>query len=402
MVALPIQSKLVPPIISLIGINWILELNFIEKYRRIQSQARAKYLLSFGIIYILYLIGTLYSSQMGTQEGALFNLEVKLSLWVFPLLFATLDFRMFKANFRNRMLYAYIGGCVVSMILIFNNAVFKYFQTSNPNVFYYTELGFTHHPSYLALYFTFAVAVLLVWIFQHPSGNKTKRNAAFILILAFHLFIVLLSSKAGIMSTVLLYLLVVFYLIVYKEIRSRIYTAIVLLTLFLITLSFFPRSYSRFYNAESALESEPSTTSQESSVARLLVWESSFHIIRQHPIFGVGTGDVEPELMKIYKEKNIKVAVEGTLNAHNQYLQTAIALGLIGLIVLVASLFVPAWYAFRRKQLLYLGFLVIFAFNILVESMLERQAGVTFYALFNSFLFYFAFMGSSGSIPEES
>ena len=48
-------------------------------------------------------------------------------------------------------------------------------------------------------------------------------------------------------------------------------------------------------------------------------------------------------------------------------------------------------YAFRKKHLLYLLFLGIIAFNLLVESMFERQAGVVFYALFNSFLFYYAY-----------
>ena len=401
MFALPIHSKLVPPIISLIGINWILEFNFRQKYKRIVASPYSKYLLSFGIIWLLYAIGALYSNQMGTQKGALFNLEIKLSLWVFPLLFTTLDFRRFKPNFRNRMLYAYVAGCLISVLLIFNNAVFSYFQTNSTDVFYYIKLGFTHHPSYLAMYYTFAIAVLLTWILSHPQGNTSKRNAAFFLILVFQLFIVLLSSKAGIMATALLYLLVIAYHILKREKRSGIMTSVILLAVFLGTLAFFPKSYSRFYNAEEAIENAPSTSTQDGSVARVLVWQSSLEIIKKHPFFGVGTGDVEPELMKIYKEKDIQIALDETLNAHNQYLQTFIALGLAGFLMLAAILMIPAWYSFQRKHLLYLAFLTIFAFNMLVESMLERQAGVTFYAFFNSFLFYFAFVHPEGSELQE-
>lgn len=401
-VFLPIHGRVVPAIIGLIGLNWILELNFMEKYKRIMASTRSKYLLSFGIIYLLYGIGTLYSSQMHGQDGALFNLEVKLSLWVFPLLFATLDFDKLKAGFENRFLYAYVTGCFISVILIFNNAVFSYFKTDSTDVFYYVKLGFVHHPSYLALYLTFAIAVLLTWIFQHLHGNIFKRNSAILLVLIFQLFIILLSSKAGILATVLVYLLMIGFQLIHRGKRSTILITGMLLVSFLISLSFFPASYSRFYSAESALENEPDVDSQDGSVARVMVWRSSLDIIKHHPLFGVGTGDVEPELMKQYQEENISVAMEKNLDAHNQYLQTAIALGVLGFLALIASLIIPAWYAFRNKHLLYLAFLVIFAFNILVESMMERQGGVVFYALFNSFLFYFAYTASSGSKPKQA
>jgi len=244
------------------------------------------------------------------------------------------------------------------------------------------------------------IAVLLNWIFRYPGGNTFKRNLAFILILIFQLFIVLLSSKAGILALAMTYMLVILYYLVYRGHRTSILISGTLLIAFLLTLSFFPQSYSRFYNAESALENELDTDSEESSVARILIWQTSLELIKKNPLFGVGTGDVELELMKLYKEKNIKLAVDETLNAHNQYLQTFIALGIIGFVALIASFVFPAVYAFRKKQLLYLLFLAIFAFNLLVESMLERQAGVVFYALFNSFLFYYSFSENPPSDPE--
>ncbi len=390
--AFPIHNKLAPPIISLIGINWLLELNFREKIRRIRALSGSGHLLSFAILYLLYLIGTLYSGNLHGQTGALFNLEVKMSLWVFPLLFATVEFERFGPEFRKKVLSAFLFGNLVSLILVFNKAVFNYFQSGSTDAFYYVLLAYPQHPSYLALFFTFAIAVVLVWLFENLREQSGKRVLAILLILVFQLFVVLLSSKAGILSVVLLYTLAIGYHLFHREERkgTRSVISASLLILFLVTLSFFPRSYSRFYSAETALESEPEASSNESSVARILVWQSSLEIIREHPFLGVGTGDVEPELMKVYQEKNIRFAFDESLNAHNQYLQTFIALGLAGFATLVALLLVPAWFAFRRKQLLYLALLAVFAFNLLVESMLERQAGVVFYAFLNSFLFYYS------------
>jgi O-antigen ligase len=173
--------------------------------------------------------------------------------------------------------------------------------------------------------------------------------------------------------------------------------AVGLIVTFLFTLSLFPKSYSRFYAAESAVENEPDISSQDGSMARILVWQTAIEIIKKHPLTGVGTGDVEPELMKLYAQKNIQIAMDESLNAHNQFLQTFLALGIIGFLVLVAVLIIPGIFAFRHSQLLYVLFLVMFALNLLVESMLERQAGVVFYGLINSYLFYFAYGEVEGS-----
>jgi hypothetical protein len=56
--------------------------------------------------------------------------------------------------------------------------------------------------------------------------------------------------------------------------------------------------------------------------------------------------------------------------------------------LLIIYLVVPGWFAIRRIHFIYFSFLAVFAFNILVESMLEVQAGVIYYAFFNALLFF--------------
>ena len=153
----------------------------------------------------------------------------------------------------------------------------------------------------------------------------------------------------------------------------------------------FPRSYGRFVTVVSSIEHEEtlSVDSHESSAARILVWKAAMEVIKDDPIIGVGTGDVKKELRKVYKEKNIESAYEDHLNAHNQYIQTTVALGIIGLLVLLSFFFLPIIYAYKNNNPLYIIFLALVGFHFLFESMLERQAGVVFYAFFNSLLFYF-------------
>jgi O-antigen ligase len=131
---------------------------------------------------------------------------------------------------------------------------------------------------------------------------------------------------------------------------------------------------------ESSMRSDTSSTSE-----RLVIWKTSLEIIKQHFVFGVGTGDVKDELLKKYKEKNLLVLFEHKLNTHNQYLETFIALGIIGFLAILAMLILAGIQAIRTGNFLYFVFIILFGFNILVESMLEIQAGVVFFAFFNSF-----------------
>jgi hypothetical protein len=63
-------------------------------------------------------------------------------------------------------------------------------------------------------------------------------------------------------------------------------------------------------------------------------------------------------------------------------------------------LFLPAVAAFRRKDYIYFFFIILFSMNILVESMFENQAGVVFYAFFNSLLFWSIPIRETGSAPR--
>jgi O-antigen ligase len=115
---------------------------------------------------------------------------------------------------------------------------------------------------------------------------------------------------------------------------------------------------------------------------RLVLWECAWEIVKRNPVCGVGTGDVKTELIKVYAEKKFGKGVEAAYNPHNQYLQTAAALGLPGLAGLLALALAPLVRSVRRRHFLFLNFLLIVGLNSLTESVLEVQAGVLFVALF--------------------
>jgi len=92
-------------------------------------------------------------------------------------------------------------------------------------------------------------------------------------------------------------------------------------------------------------------------------------------------------LNKTYKEKNYTYILDRQLNCHNQYLQTCLTIGLLGIISLLTLLIYPFLKAIKEKDTLAILFIVIIILNMLVESMLEVRAGANFIPLMLVILF---------------
>jgi len=73
-------------------------------------------------------------------------------------------------------------------------------------------------------------------------------------------------------------------------------------------------------------------------------------------------------------------------NFHNQYLQTFGTIGIFGFLVLIYLLVMPFITAIKKLDYLVAIFLFIICSSFLTESMLERQAGVAFFAFFYTLL----------------
>ena len=121
---------------------------------------------------------------------------------------------------------------------------------------------------------------------------------------------------------------------------------------------------------------------------RIEFTRASFHIIGQHPWFGVGTGDVPQAFAQTYDEIHSPLKEEFRFRAHNQYLAIAVAFGLVGLVFFVFVL-LYTWLASKRNHTyLYMVFLSIMLLSMFPEDTLETQAGATLFAFFVSLLLF--------------
>ena len=382
---------LAPYIIGLIILNWLLEARFIKKYRYISKSLHRQDTLLFGALYFSYLVGMIYTSNM---VDGLFSLQVKLSLIIFPILFATIDVDFWDSKKTRSLLISFIAGCFAASLYCLFDAFIIYLDTLEAGEFYFGDLSEFNAPSYSSMYLAFAIVVLLWFLLE---GEIIKRNwlkvIVLLLIVYFSVFSIMLSSKAGVLILAIIFFLTISYIIFIRRqyIRGLIVMLVITL-LFSLLLKVLPFSMIRINYAVNKLADKENITNNatDGTVKRVLVWKYSLELIDRHFFIGVGTGDVLDALLEIYEEKSFGDAVTRALNSHNQYLQTFVALGILGFLVLVLSLLLPAILCVRRKNFIYLCFLVIIGSNFLVESMLERQAGVVFYAFFNAMLFSFS------------
>ena len=373
-------NKLTPVCIALLALNWLLEGDFRLKFIRIRIQLN---LWVFLFFYALLIIGMLYTQN--TRAGA-FDLQVKASLFIFPILLAT---KPIPSSEQRWVLAAFLLGIFSSTIYMLSVAIREYLNTGL-NHFFYQEFSILIHPSYLSMYINFAMAWLLYLTLQKDVFPTIlfKVSVAFVLIFLV-LVNILLASKMGLLTMGLLFVgFSVYYTVTRRRFVLGVLGIAAVALLFFLIVRLAPEVAGRINRAIAAVEydSGDDHAASESTSVRMLVWSAANSVIAEHFLFGVGTGDVKDELMKEYEKKGISNAMEHRLNAHNQYYQVFISLGLAGFLSFLACLLLPLRQSIIRKQFVYFVFLILVMINLLAESMLETQAGVLFYAFFNAML----------------
>ena len=123
---------------------------------------------------------------------------------------------------------------------------------------------------------------------------------------------------------------------------------------------------------------------------RLEFWKTANYIIKQQPVFGVGTGDIQDSFNAAYQNTHSKLDKDWWLRCHNQYLAITVAFGIIGLLVFLIYLFYPIIKLKNQLHPLYWPFFFIALLSFLTEDTLETQTGVTFFIFFQTLFLWLA------------
>ncbi|MDG1776479.1 MAG: O-antigen ligase family protein [Crocinitomicaceae bacterium] len=332
------------------------------------------------LLYFTYLVGTIYTNH---PDIAGRYLEYKLSLVIFPLLFS------FKLPGGLSLKYPSVGvftGVIVLMILGLINSISLFVDSKSMSSFLSGHFSYIHHPTYFAS-FAF-VGMLLVNYAKEQCWLGCEKWKYAILTMVMILGQVLSFSLAGILI-LLIYACFVFLKWVRNRFGKFIFIIVLIISpvVLLLTLSKTPGLKIQFETSKTfVLEyvSDPiAFISVEQNYAqgdevRLIMWTVAALAFSEHPM-GVGTGNVDEKLNQLLDDYcQLKMAAQN-YNPHNQFLQTAVEVGVFGLIFFSSVIIYAFYLGFRFKSVLILFIGLNLGFNSLFESMFQRQSGIVFF-----------------------
>ncbi len=351
-------------------------------------------ILLMGGLYLLYLVGLFWSSN---KEAGSYTLETMFSLLLFPILF-TFNRDFFKNNILKILLW-FIIGCTVSSIvclavafwestsfvsgsIVFNSIDKSYASWEyGGSHFKYTNLSFVLHPTYYSCYLLFSAICSILILRKKILINRSLIAFLLLSIPLFLLMIYLLSSKAGIICTIIC---VIFFTAVliseHKPLHIKISIAFACLILVFMAIQ-----NPRFASIADAIQ-HPERVSDSlvngSVVSRVHIWKAGIEIIADNFFTGVGTGNSKDELVRKYELYGFTDPFRLKANAHNQFFETFIDLGVGGFLLLLLLFIYPVRQSLRRKNSIFLLFLFVLAFNFLFETMLNKMSGAIFFGFF--------------------
>jgi O-antigen ligase len=202
-------------------------------------------------------------------------------------------------------------------------------------------------------------------------------------------------SLAGILFLLLFTVFFLLRWIYYRFGKLRFYLVLVITPILLFTmLSNLPGIQTDFRNTKNAVfafSKDPIhfVKSKDGPISgnetRLIMWTVTVQEIGKHP-FGVGTGNIDDYLTISLENYGLHDLAQHKYNPHNQFLQTALEIGIPGLLILLLFLFSALKAACKTHNKLLILVLATLVFNCLFESMLQRQTGIVFYSFWICFL----------------
>ena len=346
---------------------------------------------AYIIFYLLFAIMLLWTDDMrlGTRD-----LEFKLMFFAIPPVMAL-------SNWKEKDLFSLNIGFNIVIFFCLKYAFETYLNCYDPinGCFAHQRNSGNVHPTYMAMFSVTALLISMYYVlFKRYDWSKIKKILWYgflILMIGMNaLYIIMVDSKAGILSMVIGPGLMVMTWIWIRFSRRHFIIAIVACGVVLTAGMVRVLTQSEFKGGLKALQSYFADRDEfikenclylESNTARIMVWDSSFQLLKDHP-FGVGAGDVSHELINQYKKEDLEGVLRRQLNPHSQFFHTSLALGIPGFITLVYLFFYGLVKGVRRKYSLLFVFSALIIFNSLFESILDLQVGI-FYFVFFSLIF---------------
>jgi O-antigen ligase len=357
-----------------------------------------------ALFYILMVLSLLWTKDTALTTG---GLKKEIAFLFLPLTFLFVSDLQKITKHHIIKLFSY--SMVIYSIYYLLKATFRFLDSGQLAVFFYHELV---TQDLNAIYVSvFASLAVFYFVSLKEKGPLQKMALAILVGIVF-----LLSSKSIITID---FLLIVFYYSFFSNVPKsvKISTIIAVFSFLFFSLFFVKEVKERFLleyetafvdntiNENIGNENEKvynislkqawcNTEFQQNhffpgTALRIYQLRIFKEMLQENPILftGFGLEASQEKIREKAKQYNLYPGY-GDFNFHNQYIQTFSELGLIGLLILMAMLFLNLKNAWQNKDFLHITFAVTMIILFLTESFFCRQRGVLFfvtlYCIFNS------------------
>tara|TARA_B110000008_G_scaffold143082_1_gene144829 strand:- start:341 stop:1540 length:1200 start_codon:yes stop_codon:yes gene_type:complete len=362
-------------IVVLIVILWIFSGDYKNKLLKI---LQAKLLLASIAFFGLHVVGLLWTEDLE------WGVHIVHKMWYFFLLLPILFTIVIKENIPKYISSFLLAICFTEILsyLVWFELIepFKNAKLTNPT-------PFMSHITYNVI-LAFAIYLVLFRLIIQKNLGKMQSflYGFFAFAMIFNMFIT--GGRAGQVAFFVMIAILIFQFLPFSKIKAFF------IALFLVPVIFISAyQFSPFFNerVNSGINDVAKySENQWSSVGyRMTFAIYSWEIIKDNPLFGVGTGDFPQEYKKINMAKTPNM--NNANNPHNMYILILTQLGLIGLISFLSIFYFQFKASYHSKDILSknVGFAMPIMFLVIMfsDSYLLGHFTTLIFIFFSSFLY---------------
>ena len=332
-----------------------------------------------GLLWVAMFALSYFWSDNKALWGA--HLQVKLPFLLLPLSFT------FLPRFSLKQLQSLT---LILAVMLFCAACYSLSFLIRDPVFYITQYRFSNVlptlPKHDHIRASLMIALFVVWgVYIWPSlADKRIKWVVGCCMAVMVIFLHILATKSGLIS---LYIFLAGWSI-YMLFRRKLVGLLIIIAIpicFFLAKTFVPTFHERvnyiYYSYFMLKQGDES--GNYGDISRLMSYNLATDLIKQHPLTGVGTGDMLSAMDSSYARRYPQVPPAARLLPHNQFLLVGLGCGIPAMLLFAFWVFMPLA-ALKRNRQSFFFFMVwlIMLLQLLIEPALEVQLGVFVYLFF--------------------
>ena len=353
-------------IINIIAFTHIIKIFNFKEF--VSTFKHKKHFLSFFFVIIISIISLLIANNFAEGLVSLIKLINLFLAYCFIIIIA------FSRNFN---MYSYF--IVVTVLSLFIESVIINFQVIESVIINGNLLGRSNTYAgfganiNISSFSVLIKSIVPIYLLFNYKNRLIKLISCFLLVSSF-LTVMLLMSRAAIISLFLVLISIILLSVFANKKKYYFANGLIILSLLISMFSYNLINEKNAYNIIGERFSNVTNPMVDGSVnERLSFYTTSVKSIIDNPILGIGIGNWK--IKSIDLSKDIIKSYRVPYFVHNDFLQTAAEIGIIGGLCFVFYIFYPLWISFKNTIQHFrfnLDFLIFLIFLIyIVDSMLN-------------------------------